>query len=420
MKDAVRGPSMALHWKCLFLVACALPFFACNQLVSVGQDSMPGDGNSTNPRVSADGRFVAFSSAASNLVAGDMNGGSDVFVRDRSNGTTERISVKQDGTQAACCSEAPAISGNGRFVAFSSTSPDLGVPAGSSDVLVRDRMLGTTQRVAQGTRPEVSADGRIVAVLQQAALPLSGVGKPLGRPVVFDLERGTTDTLEFDFRSPDLSLSADGRFVAFSDCVLIPTSRVLLGCGVRVLDRVSRVMDIVADTRAGFFSRGPSLSADGQTVAFESNDVAVVPGDTNGSFDVFVRDRLAGTTTRISASDSGEQGNNGSQSPSISADGDRVVYSSFASNLVAGDTNGLTDSFVYVRSRALTRRISIADDGTPGNAESDLPAISSDGRISVYSSKATNLSGFVDTGSTFDVFAKPVDEVIPPPQGSAQ
>ncbi len=428
MRNVVWSRGLHPRASRLVLLICALPFFACNELISVGLNSVPGDGDSFNPRVSADGRFVAFDSAASNLVANDTNGTFDVFVRDRSNGSTERISVRNDGGEATCCSGNPQISDDGRFVVFASDSPDL-VPPGGFGVLLRDRALGTTRFLGRGRRPAISADGRWAAFLQDAVVvmpPGSARPVPAGTPVLINLESGEIDpSLSRLVRTAaDLSFSDDGQVLAFTVYFLnvdfIPGQMIsaaqVAGASVQVFDRARQALDVVGSGALGILSQRPSLSADGRSVAFDSTDAGLASNDTNRTFDVFVSDRTTGAIERISVNDAGEQGNAGAGFASISADGDRVVFASFASNLDSGDTNGQLDVFVRARSRNLTRRISIADDGTPGNGVSMGAYISSDGRTSVYSSTATNLTGFVDMGTAFDIIEKPVDEVLPAAQ----
>jgi Tol biopolymer transport system component len=416
--------------KCWVLILCALPFFACNELISLGLNSAPGDANSFNARVSGDGRFVVFDSLASNLVPNDTNGSFDVFLRDRTNFTTERISVTNAGFEAIGSSATPQISDDGRFVVFASSSPDL-VPAGITvGVLVRDRALGTTRFLGEGRRPVISADGKWVAFLQNAVFVTTPVGTQVvtaGNPLLVNLETGEIDTtLSRQVRTAaDLSFSADGRVLAFSLYLLIvnpvPGQQVgaaqVGGCSVRVFDRSRQVVDLVGagstGAGSGVFTQRPSVSADGRIIAFDSTDPSLVPGDTNRTLDVFSADRTTGGIERISVSDSGEQNNSGAGFASVSADGDRVVFASFASNLEVGDSNGLLDVFVRVRSRNLTRRVSIVDGGAPSNAEASGADISSDGRVAVYLSTATNLTATVDAGTAFDIFAKPVDEVLP-------
>ena len=151
------------------------------------------------------------------------------------------------------------------------------------------------------------------------------------------------------------------------------------------------------------FSGTPSISADGQFVAFASDADNLVAGDTNGLFDVFVRDRAAGTTVRVSLDSAGGEGNGFSDSPSISADGRFVAFRSDASNLVAGDTNGSYDVFVYDLATALTERISVDSSGVEGDSYSYVGGISADGQAVAFMSAASNLvSG--DTNGSWDVF----------------
>src|SRR5207245_10374128 len=148
---------------------------------NVAPDGTQGSGVSVSGSISADGRFVAFTSAAGNLVAGDTNGVEDIFVHDRQTGVTERVSVASDGTQGSDGSVAGSISADGRFVAFTSTAGNLvaGDTNGVEDIFVHDRQTGATERVsvdstgAQGnggaTSSSTSADGRFVAFPSAAA-----------------------------------------------------------------------------------------------------------------------------------------------------------------------------------------------------------------------------------------------------------
>ncbi|TMK83849.1 MAG: hypothetical protein E6G44_11140, partial [Actinobacteria bacterium] len=129
----------------------------------------------------------------------------------------------------------------------------------------------------------------------------------------------------------------------------------------------------------------PSISADGRYVAFSSGDSTLVPGDTNGQTDVFVRDRSTGSVSRVSVDSSGNQADLRSDSPSISPDGRWTVFESQATNLVAGDTNGTWDVFVHDSVTGATTRLSVAADGTQGNGDSTTAVvrahfISADGR----------------------------------------
>jgi Tol biopolymer transport system component len=240
--------------------------------VSVSTAGTQGDGASTYCAVSGDGRFVAFLSAADNLVAGDTNGHVDVFVRDRQLGTTERVSVSTAGAQADADCLGPAISADGRFVVFSSAATTL-VPAdtnGKLDVFVHDRQTGITERVS------VSSAG-----------------------------------VQGDNNSAFPSISGDGRFVAFwSAATNLVSGDTNAHSDVFVHDRQTGVTERVSVSSAGVQADGdslvsPAISADGRFVAFYSSATNLVPGDTNAQADVFVGDRQLGTTERVSVSSAG-------------------------------------------------------------------------------------------------------------------
>jgi Tol biopolymer transport system component len=282
------------------LLAATVPAWAgSTERINVSSSGAQANNISYLPAISGDGRFVAFTSDASNLVPGDTNGLLDVFVRDRLKGNTERVSVSSSGAQGGPGSYNgnynAAISGNGRFVAFGSDIPDLvpGNTGGEGIVYLHDRRTGRTERVDVGPR-----------------------GRPANGESFAD------------------SLSADGRFVAFYSSA----TNLVDGAsgGVFIRDRLRGRTELVP---VGDGDGEAALSADGRYVAFTSY-TNLVPGDTNSAGDIFVRDRRLGTTERVSVSSSGVQGNSDSSSPSISADGHVVAFESCASNLVPHDTNG--------------------------------------------------------------------------------
>ena len=245
--------------------------------VSLSSTGTQGNESSHASSISADGRFVAFESRASNLVEGDINGTDDIFVHDRETGTVELVSVSSNGAQANRSSGFPSISADGRFVAFESRASNLivGDTNNEMDVFLHDRTTGSTERVS------VSSSGAQANALY----------------------------------SSQPSISADGRFVAFS--------------------------------------------------SFASN---LVDSDTNNDRDVFVHDRATGTTERVSVSSSGEQTDFlYSRAPSISADGRFVAFQSASRNLVAGDTNGKSDIFVHDRATGTTERVSVSSSGAQGS-----------------------------------------------------
>jgi CSLREA domain-containing protein len=398
--------------------------------VSVASDGTQGDGGSGSPSLSPDGRFVAFQSDASNLVPGDTNGRSDLFVYDRQNGTVERVSVASDGTQGDSSSSDPSLSADGRFVAFQSDASNL-VPDdtnGGTDVFVYDRQSGTVERVSvasDGTQgnsssnaPSISADGRFVAFSSDASNLITH-SDTNGCTDVFVYDRQTQmvkrvsvakDGTQGNSSSNAPSISADGRFVAFDTASNLVPGDTNEGDDTFVYDQQDRTVErvsVASNGRQGDYGKSggswPSLSADGRFVAFGSSASHLVPGDTNGVSDVFVRDRQNGAFERVSVASDGTQGDSSSGGPSLSADGRFVAFWSYASNLVPGDTNGVIDVFVCDRQSGTIERVSVANDGTQGNSSSESPSLSPDGRFVAFSSFASNLVPG-DTGSDWDVF----------------
>lgn len=287
---------------------------ATTELVSVDSGGVQGDDISHNPSISADGRFVVFTSPATNLVAGDTNGWTDVFVHDRSTGTTERVNVDSAGNQANRWSDRASITADGRFVAFESFANNLILndTNTANDVFVRDRQGATTSRVSVDSAgkqalsysylPTISADGRFVAFASHAANLVSGDTNKSEDEFVHDCQTGTTERVSVD------SSGAQGN-------------------------------------RDSGYGSLASVSQDGRYVAFVSVATNLVTGDTNAFDDVFVRDRQLGLTRRVSVDSSGAQANDFSESAVLAADGRFVAFHSLASNLVANDTSGI-DTFV--------------------------------------------------------------------------
>jgi Tol biopolymer transport system component len=345
--------------------------------VSVGSGGVEGDGASREAAISADGRFVAFTSSAASLVPGDANLAADVFVRDLSSGTTERVSVDSGGAEASGESERPAISADGRFVAFASLAPDLvqGDANGTWDVFVRDRLTGTTERVS------VDASGA-----------------------------------EGNGESRDPSISADGRLVAFwSSATNLVAGDSNGRDDVFVRDREDGVTKRVSlestGGQANDSSRSPRISADGSCVAFSSLASNLVTGDSNQAADVFVRDVPAGLTVRVSLSGVDSEANSHSFVGSISADGRIVAFESFATNLVEDDSNGESDVFVRDRADTRTERASIALGGAQALGPSNGPSISADGRLVAFASRAANLAAG-DGNEIDDVFVRDRDTTV--------
>ena len=395
-----------------------------------------GNGRSFVPAISADGRYVAFYSDASNLVSADTNGARDVFVRDLQTGETTRVSVSTSGAEANGDSFAPALSSDGRYVAFASAATNLvdGDTNDANDVFVRDRQTNTTTRVSVGydgsqanggsDQPSLSGDGRLVAFTSAATNIVSGDVNANRDAFVYDRQTGTAvnlsvgnDGTQADLDSFTPELSANGRFVAFSsfaDNLIVDDLNESSDIFVRDLqaNTTERVSEYTGHYEAEGDSVRPSISADGRYVAFDSDAWDLVWGDTNDVHDVFVNDRATSVTTRVSVDDSGTQANGESFRPSISGDGRYVAFYSEATNLVSGDTNGATDVFVYDRRSGALKRMSVAAGGDDGNGDSLRPVIDGSGHLAVFESDASNLVPG-DSNRFTDVFVR--DSLGTPP-----
>jgi len=356
------------------------------QRVSLASDGSAANGASDLASISADGRYVAFTSDATNLVPGDTNGVADIFVRDTCASvpsgctpTTSRVSVASDGSQGNLASASPSISANGRFVAFVTGSIlVLGDINGASDAFVRDTCAGvasctpSTVRISTITdgladnrgvvSTTISADGRYVAFV---ARQKSGGGNDVLTPVyTYDTCLGApagcspVAVLAVSFLSPvgelllnDRSLSADGRFVVYRTSEIGRFTAQLTDSCIGATPGCTTTTSVLADKNSG----GPvietandavTLTADGRFASFgqfiRGNPPYITVGDTCIA-------APAGCTLKdvnVSESADGSAANNSSLNSTLSADGSRVAFSSDATNLVPGDVNGLRDIFV--------------------------------------------------------------------------
>jgi hypothetical protein len=281
--------------------------------VSSNAAGVQGNADSSRAQFSADGRTVVFESSASNLVAGDINGAWDLFVKDLQSGAIQRVSTDAAGAQGNGNSYNARFSADGRSVVFESSASNLvaGDSNGTGDIFVKDLQSGAIQRVS-------------------------------------------TDA---------------------------------------------------AGVQGNSSSFNAQFSADGRTVVFESYASNLVAGDSNGTYDVFVKDLQSGAIQRVSTDAAGVQGNSSSFNAQFSADGRTVVFASVASNLVAGDSNGALDIFVKDLQSGAIQRVSTDAAGVQGNSQSDNAQFSADGRSVVFSSAASNLvSG--DSNGAYDIFVK--------------
>ncbi|MGD9763356.1 MAG: hypothetical protein AB7V27_06560 [Candidatus Binatia bacterium] len=432
MKAGTKTVTVGLGGAVLFTVLFALTEqsaktqtigpFPPVELVSKGQNGRQPDANSNGPVTSGDGRCVAYYSDANNIVPEENNGFTDVFVFDRDTNTTVLASIGLSGQAANGPSMAqrfrPSIDQGCTCVGFSSDASNL-VPGDENrrtDVFLRDLGAGETHLLsvgldgpANGPSSFTSADADCRRIAFQS----------LASNLVPDDTNGASDVFVFDRATQSITrvslgaggeqanggsfspaISADGRCVAFGSLAtnLLPsvpdTNRVAdiyVACDGVVTCRASVSSDGAQADQISFL---PALNADGSIVAFKSNAGNLVPGDLNQASDVFVHVCATGETRRVSVGDRGQEGNDISIPPSISADGRFVAFGSFASNLLLNVSTG-GNSQVYVRDLLLetTTLVSSALDGQPGNGPvPDVPpSISSDGDWVTFASLASNL-----------------------------
>jgi Tol biopolymer transport system component len=379
------------------LVGLALLLAACTSVVraSVANDGTQGNGTSWFPSLSHDGRYVAFESSASNLVPGDTNNVSDIFVRDLVGQTIKRVSVSSNGVQADRNSSVPRINDDGQFVAFISDSAKLGgtfarwayvhnmktgvtepilptdnfdldlsgssryvavVVSGNLDVY--DRFAQTVDTISgPASNPTISDNGQFVAFMRPRPSGSGGATDILVR----DRVAGTTTSVPFPAPSTDFpsyisgsepQISGNGRYVAYTERELVslePPDTFSYRNRIYVYDRQARTLaraDLRSDGTPGPDWDGEvhAISDDGRDVMFRSG--ALVPDDNAGENE-YVRDRVANRTYLVDRNQNEEIANDfSSYGSDISGDGTRVAMSSQATNLVPNDTNGAIDVFV--------------------------------------------------------------------------
>ncbi len=339
--------------------------------VSETSNGAPATSSSYEPGLSTDGRWIVFSSTASNLAGADENTAHDVFVRDQQTKDVELISRTDNGHSANSASDRPSISDDGTRITFRSLASNLvpGDTNGVADIFVGDRATSTVSRISISSTGIEGSD--------------------------------TSDTPR---------ISGDGRFVTFASAANnLVANDTNNRWDVFVRDLTLGTTTLVSRRAAGGFANGdsgfPSISRDGRYVAYRSTASNMVANDTNGVADIFVRDRTAGTTVRVSVTNGGAQAGGASGAPSVSANGRLVAFESVATNLTAGDTNSTTDVFLRDLTAGTTERVSITTGGAQGGGASGQPAVSADGRYVAFESRAPDLVA-ADTNNTLDVFVR--------------
>ncbi len=395
--------------------------------------------NSLEPGVSDPGRFVAFSSFASNLVSTDNNNASDVFLFDRQTHVVERVSVGTGRTQANDSSFEGQVSADGDRIVFLSTATNLvpGADDGTRHIYVFERSTNLTRLVSAsnsgqpGDRnsfsPAISADGRFVAFQSIAENLVPNDNNQAGDIFVYDILNETIERVsvgpggvEADEQSGRPAISADGRFVSFhSDAENLVDHDMNDSRDVFVHDRLTGTTEIVSilpdgtqGTNTGSATDGDSrnskISADGRFIVFHSDSTEFFPGISGDGALVYLFDRATGRLELASITEGGVPANDDSRDPDISPDGRYVTYESFATNLDPAATGGTRQVFVYDRLTGLTRLASVGTDQSEGNNSSGDAAIS-DGPSVAFESSATNLVNG-DTNAQIDIF---VQSVVP-------
>jgi Tol biopolymer transport system component len=400
---------------------------ACAALIeraSIGTDGRQGAGEAGASAISADGRFVVFVTA-SPLVADDSNGQTDVYVRDRLVGTTERVSVGADGAEGNGDSYPARISDDGRYITFDSWASNLVADDTNNavDVFVRDRLQGTTELLSR-----THSGQRIDSGAQTGAMSRDG------RYVLFNTSDDYVVTLDANGRIDGFLLDREGGEV---ECVTLDSEGKAVG------------------------GSATALSDDGRFVTFVSDMPGIVAADTNGLYDVFVRDRSTGTTTMASVDSKGQplgkycgwgaitgdgrfvainafdwstfgfpegptrvyirdlveattqvlggilprDPTRGWYGHSISGDARFIAFYSNNDDLVPGDANNRMDAFVYDRESDTVACVSTNWTGASGDDNSSYPLITPGGRLVVFDSEADNLVPY-DTNEVQDVFVR--------------
>jgi Tol biopolymer transport system component len=399
-----------------------------------GNDASGGWDGGRGGGISDDGRYVVFGSYASDLVPGDTNGAIDVFLRDRRTGRTDRVNLGPGGVEADDESWDPRISADGRFVVFSSLATNLvdGDTNGLQDVFVRDLVTRTTERVSVSSSGEqgndesftarISADGRFVVFFSYASNLVPGDTNQFGDIFVRDRQAGTTERVSVSssgaqamptFDDEDAcDISADGRYVAFvSDADNLVPGDTNWNPDVFVRDRLmgTTVLASIATDGTQQYSNNFDwfdccISPDGHYVAFTSDSAGLVPGDTNDQYDVFLRDLRAGTLERASVAPDGSQLHLPSYGGSISAGARYVVFETTA-HFVPGDTNNRYDVFVRDQELSTTERVSLGAGGVQADDDTGFGQITSDGRfVSLWTASGAFAPG--DTNGFEDVFVR--------------
>ena len=385
-------------------------------LASHSPAGLAANDDSAAASISADGRWVAFESAATDLVAGDTNGVVDIFLFDRTSGSIRRVSrsaVTADG-QAAARSVMPALSGDGRWLAFRSDSALTSDPAPWGGLYLSDldtgdlRLIAASDEGGRGANDFPAIDGTGARVVFESTAGLDGTARaqPIAgrRAGIFVWERATgtlrrASPAAADADAREAAISFDGSTVAFTSAagnlVLPAAGAAQVQVFVVTLDTaaIARVSISTAGDPGNGTSRAPTLSGDGRLVAFGSLATNLVAKDVNGVSDIFLHDRGTGGTIAITDVVPGNSvyHPDDSNDPVLSADGRWLAFASAMYTLVPDDRNRVMD--IYVRDLSRTdagalRRVSLAANGSEGDRPSWAPALAAGGSWVAFTSSS--------------------------------
>ncbi len=384
------------------------------------------NGDSLFPVVSGNGSKIAFVSKATNIHSLPADNYGDVFLKDLTTGALISIDKNSSGVDGNAFSADPAINVDGSVVAFRSYSSNLvaGDTNNMEDVFLKYVATGNVRRIStdsQGlnangysARPSIDNSGTKIAFMSNAN---NLVANDTNSFVDIFLKDTVTDETQListalagaaNGSSSNPKISSDGTKVVFqSDASNLVDGDTNETSDIFVKDLVTGVVSLVSKSVNGLqgngFSADAAISGDGNKVVFTSLANNLVPGDNNGAFDIFVKDLVSGEIVRVSKSANGIESNGGSGDPSINFNGTKVVFSSSSSNLVTGDVNGKQDVFLVDLALNSIRRLTISSNGIEGNGDSSSGSISASGARVAFSSQANNLHPN-DLTAYWDVF----------------
>jgi hypothetical protein len=396
-------------------------------LLTAGIDGKGGDrdSHSTNPQsVSYDGTIIVFGSEANNLVPGHSGYYEDIFAYNKKTKQTELISKGINGEAANSYSWAPSVSADGRYVAYQTEATNIvpgvkamcGTRPTCMNAIVYDRVTKQNTLVnvnSRGTRvgmswrqaPIISADGNFVVFGSDSTISSDDINDD-NDVLVRDLRHKTTvlasvdntgRTAEDVWPDPTYTISGDGRYVAFSSSARFAGNDINDDSDIFLRDLQTNKTTLVSVNKDGHpltesDASEPVLSSDGRFLAYASSASGVVDNDTNRQNDIFLCNLQTLKTTRVSVASDGTQANNSSYEPSISADGRYIIFYTYANNLVPADVNEAQDIVMHYRDYGITRRVNVGPGGRPSDDTAYHGSVSGDGKTVVFTSWASNLS----------------------------